>query len=66
MDVEAMRARLRELGRSNWPEVERRSGIALSTIKKVAYGQTKDPGLSTAIAIEKALGEMPVPAEARS
>lgn len=58
-DIDSIRERLRSLGRGAWPEVGRRSGIALSTIKKVAYGQTLDPSLSTANAIARALNEIP-------
>lgn len=58
-DLDEIRARLKRLGRAAWPGIAEQSGVSLSTIKKVAYGQIADPGYTKVVAIARALPALP-------
>lgn len=33
--------------RKSWPQIAKETGIPLSTIKKIRYGESKNPGVNT-------------------
>lgn len=45
--IDAVRRRLQELGRQEWPAVHEATGVPLSSIEKIAYGVHTDPHIST-------------------
>lgn len=43
------------IGRPQWVLTSSRSGVAFSTIKKIAYGQIRNPRYETVVALVAAL-----------
>jgi len=43
MDIQDLQNRLRSL-RDEWPALAQRTGVSVHTIRKIAYGDRKNPG----------------------
>lgn len=52
-----LRARL-NAAKGQWPEIATGSGVPYSTIQKIAQGKTRNPGVETFTAIDRALREL--------
>lgn len=50
-DLEVIRARVRALRRAGWLDLAARSGVPFSTIRKFAYGEVREPGYNTVVAM---------------
>lgn len=50
-----IRDRLKTIPRSEWPALSAESGVPPSTIEKIAYGVTANPGFDNAIGLAEAL-----------
>lgn len=48
---------LRALPRSEWDAIARASGVPRSTIEKIAYGVTENPGFDSTTAVARALND---------
>ena len=39
--------RLKEIGPSGWPDIQEGSGVSVHLMRKIAYGDRKNPGIKT-------------------
>ncbi|MFM2193997.1 MAG: hypothetical protein RLZZ460_667 [Chloroflexota bacterium] len=44
MDISTLQKRLRGV-RDSWPEIAKRTGVSIHTIRKIAYGDRKNPSM---------------------
>ena len=44
MDTTTLQKRLRAV-RESWPEIAKRTGVSIHTIRKIAYGDRKNPSM---------------------
>lgn len=59
MRVNELREALRAIPRAEWPALAQASGVARSTIEKIAYGVTANPSHASATALIDALRNRP-------
>jgi len=45
--IDFLRRRLRGEGAHKWPEIARETGMSANTLRKMAYGDRKNPRLAT-------------------
>lgn len=45
--IEFVRRQLREAGAKQWPDIARRTGTSANTLRKMAYGDRKNPRIET-------------------